>query len=44
MCSVTEQRLFVPGELCITVNQTRELVTNPVGSWGLVLSTYLLVN
>ena len=46
MCSVTEQRLFVPGELCITQEQTQELVTNPVGSWGLVIGTYiyLLVN
>ena len=41
MCSEMEQRLFVPGELCITQEQTQELVTNAVGSWGLVLGTYI---
>ena len=34
MCSVIDQSDVVPGELCLTVNQTQQLVTNPVGSWG----------
>lgn len=36
MCSVIDQSDVVPGVLCLTVNQTQQLVTNPVGSWGLL--------
>lgn len=36
MCSVIDQSDVVPGLLCLTVNQTQQLVTNPVGSWELL--------
>ena len=36
VCSVKAQNDVVPGEVCITLNQTQELVTNPVGSWALL--------
>ena len=36
VCSVRAQEDTVPGEVCITLNQTQELVANPVGSWSLL--------
>lgn len=36
MCSVIDQSDVVPGVLCLTVNQTQQLVINPVGSWELL--------
>ena len=37
MCDVRAQDKVVPGEICITLNQSQALVTNPIGSWGVLL-------
>ena len=42
-CNVTDQSEFVPGEVCITLNQSRALVNNPEGNWNVLLGTYYLV-
>ena len=41
MCNVTAQKFFAPGQLCITLNQTRALINNPFGSWRLLLGIYI---
>ena len=41
MCNVTALEFFTPGQLCITLNQTRALINNPLGSWRLLLGIYI---
>ena len=31
----------MPGEMCATLEQSQQLVTNPIGSWGVLLGRYI---